>query len=78
MQPDRIQPLPLPDEIIEASIDLVDPSPYQMRIDAYEDEEDTETTCERDPETRNGSDSQSSAISNESRTLPDDDWAQAT
>jgi len=40
VQQDRIQPLPLPDEIIEASTDLVDPSPYQMRIDAYEDEED--------------------------------------
>ena len=41
MQQYRIQQLPIPDEVVEiASTDLVDPSPYQMRIDAYEDEED--------------------------------------
>jgi len=35
-----VQQLPIPDEVVEIDHDLMDPSPYQMRIEAYEDEED--------------------------------------
>ena len=38
--PISIQQLPLPDEVVEIDPDLMDPSPYQMRIEVYEDEDD--------------------------------------